>query len=175
MKAYPLVSLMFVAAAATNAAARSGVNVDINLGVPVVVQPAPPPLPVPVYSVPAPPAIAIGEAPQFIFSPALGLYVAVGTPYDLVYTGTDYLYFYGNRWYRSPYYNGPWVIAGPRHFPPVLHRYRIDQIRYYRDFEFRHYNHDRAHFNGRFHRPEFRGERREERREEHRERFRERH
>jgi len=171
MKTYPLVSLILVAAAATNAAARSGVNVDINLGVPVVVQPAPPPPPVPVYSAPAPPAISVEEAPQFIFSPALGFYVAVGIPYDLVYTGSDYFYFYGGRWFRSNYYNGPWVIAGPRHFPPLLHRYPVDRIRYYRDFEFRRYNHDRAHFDGRFHRPEFRGKRREE----HRERFHERH
>ncbi len=107
-----------------------------------------------------PPEVYVDEAPQFIYSPALNLYVAVGVPYDLVYTGSGYFYFYGGRWYRGSYYNGPWVFATRRYFPPVLLRYRIDKIRYYRDVEFRRYQHDRAHYDGRFHRPEFHGERR---------------
>ena len=109
---------------------------------------------------PPPPEVYIDETPQFIYSPALNMYVAVGVPYDLVYTGIDYFYFYGGRWYRGPYYNGPWALAPRRDYPPVLLRYRIGQIRHYRDAEFRRYEHDRAHYDGRFHRPEFRGERR---------------
>ena len=129
--------------------------------------------PQPVLAVPPPPEVApepehylqppevyVDEAPQFIYSPALKLYVAVGVPYDLVYTGADYFYFYGGRWYRGPFYNGPWVGAARRYFPPVLLRYRIDSIRYYRDLEFRRYEHDRVHYHGRFYHPEFRGERR---------------
>ena len=106
---------------------------------------------------PQPPEVYVDEAPQFIYSPALNMYVAVGVPYDLVYTGNDYFYFYGGRWYRGPYYNGPWVPAARRYSPPVLHRYRIDQIRHYRGAEYGRYEHDRAHYNGRFYRPEFRG------------------
>lgn len=134
------------------------------------VPPLPPPemLPEPGQYSP-PPEVYVDDAPQFIYSPALNLYVAVGVPYDLVYTGVDYLYFHGGRWYRGHYYNGPWVVATRRGFPPVLSRYRIDHIRRYRDQEFRRYEHDRAHYYGRFHRPEFRSERRKiERREEHR-------
>lgn len=137
---------------------------------PPVDTPPPPPevLPEPEQYTP-PPEVYVDESPRFIYSPALNLYVAVGVPYDLVYTGVDYFYFYGGRWYRGPYYNGPWVLAARRHFPPVLLRYRINNIRYYRDLEFRRYEHNRAHYDGRFHRPEFRGERRKiERREEHR-------
>ncbi len=100
------------------------------------------------------------EAPQFVYSPELGLYVAVGVPDDLVYTGNDYFYSYGGRWYRGPYYNGPWVPAARTGFPLALLRYRIDQIRHYRDAEFGRYNQDRVHYRGRFYRPEFRGERR---------------
>jgi len=109
---------------------------------------------------PAPQEVYVEESPQFIYSPALNMYVAVGVPYDLVYTGSEYFYFYGGRWYRGPYYNGPWVFAPRRSYPPVFLRYRIDSIRRFRDAEFRRYNRDRAHYNGRFHRPEFRGERR---------------
>jgi YMGG-like Gly-zipper len=118
---------------------------------------------------PPPPEVYVEEAPQFIYSPALDLYVAVGVPYDLVYTGSGYFYFDGGRWYRGPYYNGPWVLAPRRSFPPALLRFRIGRIRHFRDAEFRRFQHDSAHFDGRFHRPEFRGERRKiERREEHR-------
>jgi len=107
-----------------------------------------------------PPEVYLNEAPQFIYSPALGMYVAVGVPYDLIYTGTDYFYFFGGHWFRGPYYNGPWVFAARRFWPPVFLRFRIDRIRHFRDVEFRRFEHDRAHYNGRFHRPGFRGVRR---------------
>ena len=116
-----------------------------------------------------PPDVYLDEAPQFVYAPALNTYVAVGVPYDLVYTGSGYLYFYGGHWFRGPYYNGPWVFAARRSVPPALLRYRIDQIRQYRDVEFRRYNHDRAHYAGRTHRPAYRSEkRRTVREEEHR-------
>jgi outer membrane lipoprotein SlyB len=132
--------------------------------------PPPPPevLPAPEQYSP-PPEIYVEESPQFIFSPSLNMYVAVGVPYDLMYTGSEYFYFFGGRWYRGPFYNGPWVPATRRYFPPALLRFRIENIRRYRDLEFRRYDRDRRHYNGRLHRPEFRGERRKpERREEHR-------
>jgi outer membrane lipoprotein SlyB len=106
---------------------------------------------------PPPPDIYIEQAPQFIYSPELNMYVAVGVPYDLIYTGNEYFYFYGGRWYRGPYYNGPWVFAPRRLYPPIFLRYRIGEIRHFRDAEFRRYEHNREHYNGRFHRPAFRG------------------
>jgi hypothetical protein len=109
---------------------------------------------------PPPPEVYVDEAPQFIYSPDLNLYVAVGVPYDLIYTGSSYFYFYGGRWFRGPYYNGPWVRASRRYFPPALYHYRIGNIRHFRDAEFRRYRHDSDHYRGRFHRPEFRGGRR---------------
>lgn len=116
--------------------------------------------PQPVVVTPPPPEVYVDETPEFIYAPALNMYVAVGVPYDLVYTGVDYFYFFGGRWYRGPYYNGPWVLAARRDFPAVLVRYRIDQIHHYRDMEFRRYEHDRPHYDGRIHRPEFRDNRR---------------
>jgi len=107
-----------------------------------------------------PPELPLEEAPQFVYSPELELYVAGGVPYDIVYTGNAFFYFYGRRWYRGPYYYGPWVLATGREFPPALLRYRIDQIRHYRNAEFRRYEYDRAHYDRRrMYRPENRGRR----------------
>jgi hypothetical protein len=86
------------------------------------------------------------------------MYVAVGVPYDLVYTGNEYFYYDGGRWYRGPYYNGPWDYASRRSYPPAFARYRINNIRSFRDREYRRYQRDRGHYDGRVHRPEFRGE-----------------
>ncbi|MDD2541967.1 MAG: YMGG-like glycine zipper-containing protein [Desulfuromonadaceae bacterium] len=109
------------------------------------------------------------QAPQFIFSPELDMYVAVGVPYDLVYTGTDYYCFYQGHWFRGPYFNGPWVYVPRRHYPQVFLRFGIGDFRHFRDEEFGRYEHDREHYRGRFHRPEFRGKRRgREHKDEHR-------
>ena len=124
--------------------------------------PLPPPpeiYPVP-EQYPPPPEVYVDEAPQFIYSPPLNLYVAVGVPYDIVYAGSGYFYCYGGRWYRGRYYNGPWVLATRRYYPPALLRYRVDQIRYYRDVEYRRYERNRAHYDGQIHRPHYRGKRR---------------
>ncbi|MDD2309253.1 MAG: hypothetical protein PHH91_06690 [Desulfuromonadaceae bacterium] len=109
---------------------------------------------------PSPEEIYVNEAPQFIYSPALNMYVAVGVPYDLVYTGSDYFYFYGGRWYRGPYYNGPWELATRRYLPTVLFNFGISNVRHSRDVEYRRYSHDRARYDGKIHRPEFRGKHR---------------
>ena len=137
---------------------------------PVAVAAPPPPrlvAPEPEYY-PAPAETYFEEAPQFIYSPTLNMYVAVGVPYDLFYTGSEYFYFNSGRWYRAPYYNGPWSYAPRRSHPAVFARYRIDRLRHYREAEFRRYDRDRAHYDGRLHRPEFRESRRMERREERR-------
>ena len=126
---------------------------------PVVAAPPPPVVP-DAGQYPPPPEISLDVAPEFVYSPALGLYVAAGVPYDLVYDGSGYFYFYGGRWYRGPYYYGPWALAASVGFPPVLLRYRIDEIRHFRDLEHKRYDLDRAHYDGRIHRPESRGERR---------------
>ena len=136
--------------------------------VPPIDTPAPPPevLPEP-GQYPLPSEVYVEQAPQFVYSPALGLYVAVGVPYDLAYNGVDYFYFYGGRWYRGPYYNGPWLLATRRYYPRALLRFGIVNIRYYRDLEFRRYEHDRVHYDGRIHHPEFRGRRQAEHQAEH--------
>ena len=114
---------------------------------------APPPTVVVQQVVPTPPEVYINEAPQFVFSPALNMYVAAGVPYDLFYDGSGYFYYYGGIWYHGPFYNGPWVHAPRIGFPAVLLRYRIDEIRHFRDLEYQRYSHDREHYDGRIHSP----------------------
>jgi hypothetical protein len=116
--------------------------------------PAPPDVAPPQYAQPAP--VYVQQAPQFVYSPQIGMYVAVGVPYDLVYTGSEYFYYYGGYWYRGPYYNGPWVFATRAYFPPALLRFNIGYIRYYRDYEFRQWRLHGRGYRGRFHTPEYR-------------------
>ncbi len=47
------------------------------------------------------------EAPlRFIFSPALGFYVTVGIPYDIVYLDRSYYCCRFGAWYVAPTYRG---------------------------------------------------------------------
>jgi hypothetical protein len=131
---------------------------------PVVVSPPPPPVAYADDYYPPPPEPYFERAPEFVWSPDLNMYVAVGVPYDLVYTGRDYFYFYGGRWYRGPYYNGPWVYAPRREYPRVFLSYRINHIRSCRDAEYRRYLRNRERYQGRLHRPEYRGGRHSEHR-----------
>ena len=101
--------------------------------------------------------VYVDTAPLFIYSSTLGLSVAVGIPYDLLYNGVDYFYFYGGRWYVGPFYDGPWTLATRKYFPKALLRFGIASIRHYRDVEFRLYEKDRSHYSGKVIRPDFRG------------------
>jgi hypothetical protein len=128
----------FIAAAIILAAsqavpAHAGVNFNVSFGVPAVVAAVPPP---PVY---APPRVLVGEAPEFIYSPSLGIYVSVGTPVDVFYTGGNYYRYDQGYWYSTPRYNGHWARAYGRGLPPELTRHRYEEIRYYRDRDCRHH------------------------------------
>ncbi len=115
--------------------ARAEVNVNVNLGIPL-------------------PSIVIAEPPEFILPSALGFYVAVGVPHDLFRIDGVYFLFRDNRWYRSPYYDGPWDEVRYRKLPKPLRRHKFERIRYYRDEEYRHYRHNRHGYKGKFYRPE---------------------
>ncbi len=128
---------------------------------PVAATPPPAPAP-PLVAAPEPeyaaPELDLAEAPQFIYAPELNMYVAVGVPYDLVYSGRDYYCFYRGRWFRGPYYNGPWEYVPRRSYPTVFLRFRIGDFRHYRDREYRRYEDEGEHYRGRFYRPEYRRE-----------------
>jgi hypothetical protein len=147
MKKTVLVLVMSVITAASSAQAE--VHVNVNVGVPS-----------PRVVVSTPPAILFDEAPHFIAPPSLGFYVGVDTPYDIIFSSDYYYLYYGNSWHRSRQHNGPWVDVPYRQLPPGIRRHRIEQIRSYRDREYRVYRNDRDHYRGRQFRPDH--ERKEE-------------
>jgi hypothetical protein len=116
--------------------------------------PPPPPPPAPVVVSPAQPQVVFGAPPRFIYSPALGFYVAVETPYDLVFLDGRYYLWSNGFWYVAPYYNGPWIVARAGWLPPALHRFRYEDIRRHRDFEYHAFLRDRKHYQGRWFVPE---------------------
>lgn len=117
--------------------ARAGVNVGISVGVPL----------------PPPPAIVIEAPPRFIFSPALNFYVSVGVPYDIVRIGPSFYLYNNGYWYRSSYYDGPWIGVEHNRLPPGLRRHRFEEIRRFRDAEYHRYDRDREHYRGRWYSP----------------------
>jgi len=145
-----------ISAAASFALAdtKSNFNLNVNVGVPVVAAPAPP-LPPPPLPPPPPgaPQVVLEAAPRFILSPALGFYVSVGVPYDIVFIDNHYYLNRDGRWYRSGRYNGPWAEVQRKRLPPGLRKHRYEEIRRYRDDEYRRYEHDRGQYHGRWHEP----------------------
>jgi len=150
--------LVLVTAAITAvSSAQAEVSLNVNIGVPahrVIVS--------------SPPSVRFEVAPLFIASPRLGFYVGVDTPYDIIFSSDFFYLYYGNSWHRSRHHSGPWVEVPYRQLPPGIRNHRIEQIRSYRDREYRVYRKDRDHYRGRYFRPGH--ERKDERRYEKHER-----
>jgi hypothetical protein len=145
--------VLVIAAIAAASSAQAEVNVNIGVPAPRVV-------------VSAPPAVMFDVAPHFIAPSRLGFYVGVDTPYDIFLISDVYYLYYGNRWLRARHHNGPWVEVPYRQLPPGIRRHRIEQIRSYRDQEYRVYRTDRDHYRGRHFRPDH--ERKQEMKEDRR-------
>lgn len=142
-----VMAFVVVAMAATTVQAQ--VSVNVNVGVPpsrVVVS--------------TPPSVRFEAAPLFVAPSRLGFYVGVDTPYDIVFSSDFFYLYYGNSWHRSGHHNGPWVEVPYRELPPGIRKHRIEEIRSYRDREYRVYRNDRDHYRGRYFRPDH--DRREE-------------
>jgi hypothetical protein len=118
------------------------------------VAPPPPPPPAPMVAYPAPPQVVFSAPPRFIYSPHLGFYAAVETPYDVVYLDGHYYLWSKGFWYAAPYYTGPYVVVQGGRVPPPLHRFGWKEIRRYRDSEFGEYHRDQKHYKGRWYVPE---------------------
>lgn len=146
--------VLAVATVAAASSAAAGVNVNVGIGIPA---------PRVVVSAPS---IRFEVAPRFIAPPRLGFYVGVDTPYDILFSDDYYYLYYSNSWHRSSDYNGPWVELPYRHVPAGIRNHRIEQIRSYRDREYRTYRSNPNHYRGRQFRPDYerRGEFKDERR-----------
>ncbi|HTY20760.1 MAG TPA: hypothetical protein VMC44_03910 [Geobacteraceae bacterium] len=135
-----LIAAAIILAAGQAVPAHAGVNFNLSIGLPVAVAAVPPPPPIPV-----PPRVVMEAAPGFFFSPSLGFYVSVGRHADIFFTGGNYYRFDRGYWYRSTRCNGPWAMAPLRGLPPELTRHRYEQIRYYKERDYRHYMEARHH------------------------------
>jgi hypothetical protein len=135
--------ILLLAVLAATSPVKAEVNVNVNVGVPgqrVVVA--------------GPPVVLFSTPPLFVTPSRLGFYVGVDTPYDIIFSSDFYYLYYGNSWHRSHYHNGPWVEVPYRQLPPGIRKHRIEQIRSYRDREYRVYRNDRDHYRGRQFRPD---------------------
>ncbi len=83
------------------------------------------------------PSFVINSAPNFVFLRTQGFSVSVGSPYDIIYYGRRYYLYYNGRWYRSSHYRGPWMLVQNNGLPFQIRRYRWQDIRRYRDIEYR--------------------------------------
>jgi len=156
MVAVTVLLLVVVVAGAATAHAR--VNVSVNIGIPVAVAPVPQPVVVAGYPDESPwtavqPELVFDEPPRFIYSRNLGFHVSVGVPYDIAYVNNGYYLYRGGSWYLAPAYYGPWSMVSQRRLPPGLRNHRYEQIRQYRDYEYRSYMRDRDHYRGTWHQP----------------------
>lgn len=139
--------LLVITAITAASSALAEVNVNVQVGVPVY---APPPRVI----VSTPPSVRFDVAPLFILPSRLGFYVGADTPYDIIFMSNYYYLYYGNSWHRSTHHNGPWLEVPYRELPPGIRKHRIEQIRSYRDREYRVYRSDRDHYRGRNFRPD---------------------
>jgi len=150
MKKIIAAALLLVVAGAATAQAR--VDLQVNVGVPVPMPPAV------AISYPSQPRIisneyVVQEAPRFIFSQNLGFYVSVGIPDDIVYLDHGYYHYRGGSWYNAASYRGPWSVVSHRRLPRELRRHNYEQVRHFRDREYRAYQRDGDRYRGSWHRP----------------------
>lgn len=149
MRKYLAAAVLVVLVGAATAQARVDFNVNIAVPVPVAPVPVATTVAYPGYA----PQVGYVAEPQFIYSPRLGFYVSVGLPYDIAYINNSYYLQRDGYWYLSRSYRGPWSPASSQWLPQGLHKHRYDQIRYYRDLEYRSYLRDRDHYRGKWYRP----------------------
>lgn len=147
--------ILFLCAAALAApmTAMAGVDVHVNVGVPIPVVPVPVvPVPPPPPSVvlPGPPPALFERPPVFLQPPDLGFYVGVDVPYDIYFAYNYYYLHYRNAWYRSDYYNGPWMLLPhKKYIPKIFRQHSVEYFRVYRDREYQNYYRTRDHYRGR--------------------------
>ena len=82
-------------------------------------------------------AFVIHSEPSFVYLRTQGFSISVGSPYDIVYYGGRYYLNHNGRWYRSYSYRGPWILISNYGLPSRIRRYRLVDIRRYRDIEYR--------------------------------------
>ncbi len=121
MRRILIVISIFGAMAIATPSSYAGVDVNINIGVPL------------------PPPVVVQAPPEMMIIPEAGVYVAVGTPYDLFFLSGRYYYFHNGYWYWARGYGGPWVHVESRTLPPGLRRYKIERLHEFREHAWKDY------------------------------------
>jgi hypothetical protein len=97
-----------------------------------------------------PPPVVVYSPPTMVMLPEPQMYVAVGVPYDIFFVSGQYYYFHGDHWFWGPGYGGPWTYVGVERLPPGLRRYKVKQLREFREREYRVYQAQGPKFGGRY-------------------------
>jgi len=108
--------------------ARAEVNINVNIG--------------------APPPVVVVERPHMLYLNEPAVYVAVGVPYDIFFVGGRYYRYHGDHWFYASGYNGPWVYVVDKSLPPGLRKYKVVQLREYREREYHVYKVEGSKFKG---------------------------
>ncbi len=90
------------------------------------------------------PHFVIDNRPSFVYLPDQGFSVSVGGPYDIIYYGNLYYLYSDGAWYRSSHFRGPWIYVRDHTLPYKIRRHGWDDLRRYRDIEYR--RHDRRYW-----------------------------
>jgi len=97
-----------------------------------------------------PPPVVVYSPPEMVMLPEPDMYVAVGVPYDIFFVSGHYYYFHGDHWFWGPGYGGPWTYVAVERLPPGLRRYKVKQLREFREREYRVYQVQGPNFGGRY-------------------------
>jgi uncharacterized membrane protein YgcG len=104
------------------------VNINVNIG--------------------APPPIVVRERPTMVYLAEPGMFVAVGVPYDIYFLSGRYYYMHGDNWFWASGYDGPWVVVQRKSLPPGLQKYKVVQLREFREREYKVYKVQGSKFKG---------------------------
>jgi hypothetical protein len=99
--------------------ALAEVNINVNIG--------------------PPPPVIVTSRPTMVYLAEPAVYVAVGVPYDIYFISGRYYYMHGDNWFWAPGYGGPWVHVVHKSLPPGLQKYKVVQLRDFREREYRVY------------------------------------
>jgi hypothetical protein len=94
------------------------------------------------------PAFVIDTRPDFIYLDDQGFSVSIDSPYDIIAYDDFYFLYRDGIWYRSSDYRGPWLVIREYDLPYNIRRHRWEDIRRYRDIEYR--RHDRGYWDERY-------------------------
>jgi len=83
-----------------------------------------------------PPPVVVYSPPTMVLMPEPQMYVAVGVPYDIFFVSGRYYYFNEGHWFWGPGYGGPWTYVAVETLPPGLRRYKLKQLREFREREY---------------------------------------